>query len=128
LTTVVGEHVWDIQSKFRLRLGPLDYHQFVEFLPDQSPFHERKSLYLLIHLVKLYVGIALDFDAQLVLKKSEVPECQLEEKTTFGARLGWNTWLRTDELDHDPDDAVFEGKEVIFITRDDGQSVREQVP
>ncbi len=128
LTTVVGEHVWDIQSKFRLRLGPLDYHQFLEFLPDQSPFQERKSLYLLIHLVKLYVGIALDFDAQLVLKKSEVPECQLEAETAFGARLGWNTWLRTDELDHDPDDAVFEGREVIFITRNDGQSVREQVP
>lgn len=127
-TTVVGERVWDIQSKFRLRLGPLDYHQFLEFLPDRSPIPQRKALYLLIHLVKLYVGITLDFDTQLVLEKSEVPECQLEEETAFGARLGWNTWLRSQEFDHDPDDAVFEGREVILITSNDGQSVSERVP
>ena len=75
-----------------------------------------------------YVGITLDFDTQLVLEKSEVPECQLEGEMAFGARLGWNTWLRSQEFDHDPDDAVFEGREVILITRNDGQSVSERVP
>jgi type VI secretion system protein ImpH len=115
LTTVIGERAWDIQSKFRLRLGPLDYTQFLEFLPDLTPIPERKSLYMLIHMVRLYVGPALDFDVQLVLKRSEVPECQLEEGLAFGKRLGWNTWLRGEGLSHDPEDAVFEGTEVLWI-------------
>jgi type VI secretion system protein ImpH len=33
---VVGQRVWDVQSKFRLVLGPLSYEQFLEFLPDRS--------------------------------------------------------------------------------------------
>ena len=115
LTTVIGERVWDIQSKFRLRIGPLDYGQFLDFLPDLAPIPKRKSLYLLFHMVKLYVGPALDFDVQLVLKSSEVPECQLEEGLTFGTRLGWNTWLRSEDLRDDPEDAVFEGTEVLWI-------------
>ena len=88
LTTVIGERVWDIQSKFRLRIGPLGYVQFLDFLPDLAPIPERKALFLLVHLVRLYVGPALDFDVQLVLKSSEVPECQLEEGPGFGAAAG----------------------------------------
>jgi type VI secretion system protein ImpH len=116
LTAVIGERVWDIQSKFRLRLGPLNYARFLELLPDRSPLPERKVLFLLIQLVRLFVGMSLDFDIQLVLERTEVPECQLDQNTAFGARLGWNTWSRSQAFDRDPDDAVFEGKEVIWIT------------
>jgi type VI secretion system protein ImpH len=125
MTAVAGERVWDIQSKFRLRLGPLNYDQFLEFLPDLCPLSQRKAFYLLVHIVRLYVGIALDFDAQLVLKKAEVPYCHLEGDPEFGARLGWNTWLCSEPLDRDPDDAVFEGKEVIWLTGNDAESVSE---
>ena len=115
LTAVIGERVWDIQSKFRLRMGPLDYAQFLDFLPDLTPVPERKSFYLLTQMVRLYVGPALDFEVQLVLKSSQVPECQLEEGLTFGTRLGWNSWLRSNEVRDDPEDAVFEGTEVHWI-------------
>ena len=37
VSTVVGERVWDVQSKVRLRLGPLAYHEFQELLPDRAP-------------------------------------------------------------------------------------------
>jgi type VI secretion system protein ImpH len=115
LTTVIGERVWDIQSKFRLQIGPLNYARFLDFLPDLTPVPERKSLYLLIHMVELYVGPALDFDVQLILQRAEVPECQLEVGLAFGKRLGWNTWLRREEFLDDADDAVFEGTEVLWI-------------
>jgi type VI secretion system protein ImpH len=115
LSTVVGERVWDIQSKFRIRLGAMGYDQFLDFLPDRTAVPERKALYLLVHLVRLYVGAALDFDVQLVLAGADVPECQFADGLGFGARLGWNTWLRTGDFDRDPDDAVFEGTEVIWI-------------
>ena len=115
VTTVLGERVWDTQSKFRVRLGPLRYDQFLDFLPDRSPVPERKAIFLLVHLVRLYVEPTLDFDIQLVLAADEVPECQLTETGGFGARLGWNTWIRTDNFTHDADDAVFEGDEVISL-------------
>jgi type VI secretion system protein ImpH len=115
LSTVVGERVWDIQSKFRIRLGVMGYDQFLDFLPDRTAVPLRKALYLLVHLVRLYVGPALDFDVQLVLAGYEVPECRLDDGPGFGARLGWNTWLRTGDLGRDPDDAVFEGTEVIWL-------------
>jgi type VI secretion system protein ImpH len=115
ITAVVGDRVWNAQSKFRIRLGPLRYDQFLDFLPDRSPVKERKAIFLLVHLVRLYVEPTLDFDIQLILAADEVPECQLAETRGFGARLGWNTWLRTEILTHDADDAVFEGEEVISL-------------
>jgi type VI secretion system protein ImpH len=115
VTTVLGDRVWDAQSKFRIKLGPLRYDQFLDFLPDRSPVPERKAIFLLVHLVRLYVEPTLDFDIQLILAADEVPECQLAETGGFGARLGWNTWIRTAALAHDADDAVFEGEEVIHL-------------
>ncbi len=32
-----------------------------------------------------------------------------------GARLGWDTWLRSGPFDHHADDAVFPGEEVRFV-------------
>src|SRR5205823_13853319 len=37
LNVVAGERVWDVQSKFRVRLGPLSPEDFTAFLPDLSP-------------------------------------------------------------------------------------------
>ena len=31
---VVGERVWDVQSKFRLRIGPLSWRQFRSLMPN----------------------------------------------------------------------------------------------
>jgi len=117
VSTVVGERVWDMQSKFRLRLGPLGYDQFLDFLPDRNPDLGRKTFFLLVHLVRLYVEPTLDFDVRLILKAEEVPECRLTGDGTFGARLGWNTWLLTQSLTDDADDVVLEGEEVLCIDR-----------
>jgi type VI secretion system protein ImpH len=115
VSTVVGERIWDVQSKFRVRLGPLDYRQFLGLLPDRAPVPERKAFFLLVHLTRLYVDPSIDFDVQLVLKAAEVPECVLADQPAFGARLGWNTWLISGSLPHDADDAVFEGEEVTRL-------------
>lgn len=112
---VAGERVWDVQSKFRVRLGPLDYAAFDEFLPDRSARPSRKAFFLLVHLVRLYVGPELDFDVQPVLRAEDVPECRLTENTSGGPRLGWNTWIRSQSMSHDAADAVFEGKEEVWM-------------
>jgi type VI secretion system protein ImpH len=115
LSAVAGDRVWDRQSKFRVRLGPMTYDQFTEFLPDRDPTPERKTFFLLVQLVRLYAEPTLDFDVQLVLKAEDVPDCQLTGDGTFGARLGWNTWLLTRSATVDAEDVVLEGEEVLSL-------------
>jgi len=101
-TTIAGERVWDVSSRFRIVLGPLTYAAFVEFLPDPSPVAARKAFFLLSQLVRLYAGPEFDFEIQLGLIGSEVPDCEIQEVADgdLGVRLGWNTWLpRTEAVD-----------------------------
>jgi type VI secretion system protein ImpH len=115
--TVAGSRVWDVQGKIRLWIGPLRYQDYEEFLPDRAPSRRRKTFFVLVHLVRLYLGPEIDFDVQLVLRAEDVPACRLAESEGMGPRLGWNTWVHTQGLDHDADDAVFEGEEVNWINR-----------
>ena len=88
VTAVAGERVWDVQTKFRLQLGPLGYDAFLEFLPDFAPIAVRKAFFLLVHLVRIYVGLELDFDVQLIVKGNEVPECRLTDDGTVVRTAG----------------------------------------
>jgi type VI secretion system protein ImpH len=100
-TTIVGHRVRSIENRFRIVLGPLNYSQFKRFSPD-SP-----QLLAMAQLVRSYIGNGLDFDIQPVLQRSEVPLSVLSA-TNQGTRLGWNSWIRSRELDWDANDAVFE--------------------
>lgn len=112
---VLGDRIWDVQGKFRIRLGPLTYGQFSQFLPDRANTPNRKAFFLLCHLVRLYAGPEFDFDAQLVLKSKEVPQLRLVDDPHAGPRLGWNTWLHSDPLPKDPDDAIFQGVDLFWL-------------
>jgi type VI secretion system protein ImpH len=114
-SAVVGLRVWDVQGKIRLRLGPLSYSQFDEFLPGRQRSGERKAQFLLAHLVRLYAGPEIDFDVQLVLKSSDVPQCRLSCEPDTGPRLGWNTWLLSQGATRDTDDALFTGQPLRWL-------------
>lgn len=105
-TAIVGERVWDTQSKFRIRVGSLTYSQFRMFLPSGSAHLP------LAHLARLYAGLELDMDVQLILKSHEVPSCRLGAGSLGGTQLGWDTWIRCAEFPSDRSDPV-------FILRDD---------
>jgi type VI secretion system protein ImpH len=110
-----GDRVWDLQSKFRIRIGPLDAEQFEAFLPARSDVPGRNAFYLLAHLIRFYVGPALDFDIQLVLRANEVPACRLPAGDSEGPALGWNSWLLSSPLRSDADDAIFPGHVIARI-------------
>jgi type VI secretion system protein ImpH len=112
---VVGDRVWDIRSKIRIRLGPLSYAQFASFVPDQSPTPERKEYFRLMHLVRLYVGPEIKVDVQLILKAGEIPQCRMPQVRSPGARLGWDSWIASRGMRRDSEDAVFEGMEVTWV-------------
>ena len=122
VSVVAGERVWDVGSKLRLTIGPVGLDDFVALLPDRSPMPQRKKFFLLVHLVRLFLGPDLDFDVQVVLKAEHVPECQLSEEFP-GARLGWNTWLTSQQPMHDVADALFEGEEVVRLEEGNASGV-----
>ncbi len=99
--TIAGARVWDVQSKFRIRLGPLGYGDFRRFMPDTPGYRE------LVEFARLYARCELDFDLQLVLRRDEVPECELSLAEDAGVRLGYDAWLRNGPFDDDVADAVF---------------------
>lgn len=101
-TVVAGARVWDMQSKFRLRIGPLSYAEFEQLMPNgdiRTPLRQ---------LSRIFAGPEYDIDVQVVLKREEVPWCRLDASNGPGAYLGWNTWIHTEEFPHDVDDTVFE--------------------
>jgi type VI secretion system protein ImpH len=102
VNVVVGERVWDVQSTFRLRVGPLTYCRFRQFLPD------RGGLRPLGQLTRSYAGPEFRFDVQLVLRAEEVPVCRLGCPGEDGPYLGWNTWLPDSAPRRELEDAVFD--------------------
>jgi type VI secretion system protein ImpH len=103
---VVGERVWDVQSKVRLRVGPLRYEQFCRFLPTDGD-----ALRPLCQMTRSYVGLELAFDVQVVLLPAEVPWLKLGGDGDDRSYLGWNTWVRGREFTDAVDDVVFPAAE-----------------
>ena len=60
---------------------------------------------VLVDAVRCTTEEALDWDARLVLRKSEVPKLGLDGR----ARLGWTAWLPARIRERDPDDLVLRG-------------------
>jgi type VI secretion system protein ImpH len=103
LDAVVGDRVWDIQGSFRIRIGPLTYAEFRQFMGEGAMLRK------LADLARMFVGAELNFDVQLTLARLEVPECRLGgEGEFYEPRLGWNTWLKGGEYARDASDAVFQ--------------------
>jgi type VI secretion system protein ImpH len=98
---IVGERVYDVQSKFRLCIGPLTYGQFRRFMPRGD------GLRALCQLTRTFAGPEFDFDVQPVLLASEVPWCRLTDDPADGPCLGWNTWVRCGPFARDVTSAVF---------------------
>jgi type VI secretion system protein ImpH len=98
---VAGDAVWDQQSRVRVKLGPLTQEQYLGFLPSGSAHESLRSLIL------FYCGPNLEVELQLVLKREEVPRCDLGDDSAGGPRLGWFTWMKSGtEFDRAPGDTV----------------------
>ena len=104
VSVVVGERIWDLQSKFRLRIGPLTWQQFRSLMPNGP------ALLPLCQMTRLYAGPTLDFDVQPILKPEEVPGCRLTPDPDQAPYLGWTTWIPVPASPSSPpiDDAVFQ--------------------
>jgi type VI secretion system protein ImpH len=97
---VIGDEVWDLQSRVRVTLGPLSLDRYLDFLPTGSAHAP------LAAIVKFFSGDALDFEVQLILQRDEVPPCVLGAESDAAPRLGWLTWAKSRPIDRDPGETV----------------------
>jgi type VI secretion system protein ImpH len=99
-STIAGTRVWDQQSKFRIKLGPLNFKKFQAFLPNGTAFRPASSI------VRFMVGLELDFDMQLRLKAAEVPSTILTTRAVRKPMLGWTTFLKTQPFAADDEQVI----------------------
>lgn len=101
VSTVLGQRMWDQQTKIRLRIGPLDQTKSSEFQPGRS------AAVVLRQLVEICVGQSLSCDVTLVLHKDAAPLSVMNSHAPIPMSLGINTWARTSPPEEDLDDVRF---------------------
>lgn len=92
--TSVGSRVWARNAKFRISIGPLPLDEYRKLLPG-SPALARLS-----SIVRSYVGEALDWDVNVLLRAEDVPQAILGQDT----QLGLTSWVGTRRGGGDADD------------------------
>jgi type VI secretion system protein ImpH len=97
---VVGDEVWDQQSVVRIRIGPLSLSRYLDFLPTGSAYQPLRDL------TRFFAGNEIDFELQLIMKRGEVPSCELGAEGEAAPRLGWVTWARTMDMQRDPSETT----------------------
>jgi type VI secretion system protein ImpH len=98
METICGSYVWDSQSKFRVNLGPMDYHDFLRFLPSGD------MLSPIFSLVKYMVGMEYEFELSIILKREETPPCIIGGETQV--QLGLTTWIKSPGVMPDNDSRI----------------------
>jgi type VI secretion system protein ImpH len=83
--STLGKRFYDRSGKFRLHIGPLDFATFQKFLPPGSYYGTAREL------VMFGMRDQLEFDVELVLRVSDIPDLVLSADSP--CRLGWSTWL-----------------------------------
>jgi len=97
---VIGDAVWNQQSKVRIILGPLSLERYVDFLPDGDAWQPLQGW------VRFYSNEEWDFEVKLILQRDEVPVCELGADEAAAPQLGWVSWVKSAPFARDPDDTV----------------------
>lgn len=94
-TATLGAAAWQSGNRFEVRIGPMRFEDFLQFLPGS------RALRALKDLVRLYTSDEWSWQVRLIVRKGDAPGVALGQV----GRLGWTSWLgaRRDAAD----DAVF---------------------
>lgn len=98
--TVVGDEIWDPQSRVRIKLGPLPLERYLDFLPGGTAYTPLRAI------TRFFSGDELDFEVQLVLERRQTPPCELGAEGETAPRLGWISWMKSKPMERDPADTI----------------------
>jgi type VI secretion system protein ImpH len=99
---VVGDEMWDPHSRVRLRIGPLTLEKYLDFLPNGTAHKPLRAL------LRFFSNDEFEFEVQLMLKRDEVPLCELGAEGDGAPQLGWVTWMRSVPMQRDPQDTILQ--------------------
>lgn len=99
---VVGDEIWDQQSRVRIEFGPLSLEQYMDFLPGRDGYRHVRAL------TNFYAGGEYDVELRLILRRDEVPGCELQADEGPGPQLGWTSWVKSAPLGRDPGETILE--------------------
>lgn len=97
-TAFLGGAIRDIQHKFRLRLGPLRINDYQPLLP------RRRNAQQVLDWVRHYLGIAYQWEVQLVLDQRDVHGVALGSDQP----LGLSSWLGQQSQPQHRDDLIYQ--------------------
>lgn len=100
--SIVGDEIWDPQSRIRIVLGPLPLKRYLDFLPSGTAYPSLRNL------VRFYAGDEFDFEAQLILLREEAPACELGGTGEGAPQLGWVSWSKTRDMDYNPAETILQ--------------------
>lgn len=84
---VLGKRVWDIQSKFRIQIGPIDVADLRRYLPGGSLMRP------LCEAATAYTGSEIDFEIEIRVDTTTLVPTRLGFDRDSSSRLGRNCWL-----------------------------------
>jgi len=99
----IGRRVWSSRHKFRVRLGPLSWRDYLSFKPGGE---RAKELY---DLIRNYVGDEWDWELELVLEERTVHPMKLDRTNL----LGFTSWLSGRSSHQLPEQRTVLGRDVI---------------
>lgn len=99
---VVGDEIWDQQSRARIQLGPLTLEQYMDFLPGGGGYRQIRAL------AAFFAGGEYDLEMQLILRRDDVPACELTGDDNPNPQLGWTSWMKSAPFTRDPGEAILE--------------------
>ncbi len=102
LGALVGDEIWDQQSRVRVRMGPLTLEQYLDFLPGGEAHRRVRAL------TSFFAKGEFDVELQLVLRRAEVPPCELKFGGGVVPQLGWTSWVKSAPFARDPGETVLE--------------------
>lgn len=98
---IAGDEIWEQQSRVRITLGPLSARQYLSFLPQGDAWEPLRAI------ATFFAGGEIEFEVKLVLKREEVPPCELREDGGTPPLLGWFSWIKSGPVfGRDPADTV----------------------
>lgn len=100
LGAVVGDEVWNQQSRVRVVLGPLSLDRYADFLPEGKSYDPLRAW------LRFFSNDEWDFEVKLILEREQVPACTLGAEGISGPQLGWVSWVKSAPFNRNPDDTV----------------------
>jgi len=85
---LLGDKVWDVQSKCEIEIGPITHEEYETVLPDTQRFKA------LSKIVRDYAPAHLAIELHYVVND---PQGRAQQPLGKTFKLGWNSWLGSDK-------------------------------